>query len=110
MRISDWSSDVCSSDLIAAIDIEESAKAAAPDRRRVGEGAGQRPQRRVGDTPHRKLEQRIGKRLAVGADQIVAVLGIGHGSAEIDADILHRPHKGLYLDTSALHTDRKSVV
>src|SRR4029078_5447427 len=60
---------------ITAGEIDEAAQAFGPQPRRPGDGASDRPLRRIGDTPARKLEQGIVERPAVGANQVVPILG-----------------------------------
>ena len=53
---------------------------------------------RVGDVPVRQLEQRRRQRLADRADQIVAVLRVGIGHAEVEVDVAERPGEHFDLD------------
>src|SRR3546814_4081377 len=61
MRISDWSSDVCSSDLQQGAAVRGAEKALAP-RRRAGEGA-------LLVAEQQRLEHRLGQRRAIDRDE-----------------------------------------
>src|SRR3546814_16687498 len=66
MRISDWSSDVCSSDLIssARYAVEQDAETEQRDLRDIGLGRWKQDQRYVGNSPdHHDVEHRADSRL-----------------------------------------------
>src|SRR3546814_6832539 len=79
MRISDWSSDVCSSDLCASGPVEERASALCRDWIRLAMGAFQRARRRLRCNAQRKLTP----------PQMTRI----HGRHTIEIDGSHRPQK-----------------